>query len=158
CGERIRSTRRAHGRKTPRGTAQFDIVGCERLSTRGFAGAECGVAQQTTERMSMKLTRSVGYAVGILLRVDSAGSEEPMTAEAISKGCKFPPRFLYRVLRRMVDAGLLDGVSGPRGGYTLAKKPGQIKLLDIVEAVDEVENESGLVAVNRTHKPVIGYI
>jgi Rrf2 family protein len=106
----------------------------------------------------MKLTRSVGYAVGILLRVDSAGGDEPMTADAISKGCRFPPRFLYRVLRRMVDAGLLDGISGPRGGYTLAKKPGQIRLLDIVEAVDEVENESGLVAVTRAHRPVIGFI
>lgn len=106
----------------------------------------------------MKLTRSVGYAVGILLRVDEGGAEGPMTADAISKGCKFPPRFLYRVLRRLVDAGLLAGISGPRGGYSLAKKPRQIRLLDIMQAVDEADEGPGLVPVQRSQKAAIEFI
>jgi Rrf2 family protein len=106
----------------------------------------------------MKLTRSVGYAVGILLRVEAGGAAGPMTADSISKGCKFPPRFLYRVLRRLVDAGLLQGVSGPRGGYSLAKKPRQIRLLDIILAVDEADDGPGLVPVQKSHKPAISFI
>ncbi|HEY5312148.1 MAG TPA: Rrf2 family transcriptional regulator [Pirellulales bacterium] len=106
----------------------------------------------------MKLTRSVGYAVGILLRVEAGGAAGPMTADAISKGCKFPPRFLYRVLRRLVDAGLLQGVSGPRGGYSLARKPRQIRLLDILLAVDEADDGPGLVPVQKSHKPAIDLI
>ncbi len=106
----------------------------------------------------MKLTRSVGYAVGILLRVQGATEEGPMTADSISQGCKFPPRFLYRVLRRLVDAGLLQGISGPRGGYTLAKPPRQVRLLEIVQAVEEGANSGGLVPVNRQQKPAIDYV
>jgi Rrf2 family protein len=106
----------------------------------------------------MKLTRSVGYAVGILLRVERGGAAGPMTADAISKGCKFPPRFLYRVLRRLVDAGLLQGVSGPRGGYSLAKRPKQVRLLDIILAVDEVDDGPGLVPVQKSQKPAIDLI
>lgn len=106
----------------------------------------------------MKLTRSVGYAVGILLRVEGGGDAGPMTADAISKGCKFPPRFLYRVLRRLVDAGLLQGVSGPRGGYSLAKKPRQIRLLDIILAVDEADDGPGLVPVQKSQQRAIAFI
>jgi Rrf2 family protein len=108
--------------------------------------------------MFMKLTRSVGYAVGILLRVQGAVAEGPMTADSISQGCKFPPRFLYRVLRRLVDAGLLRGISGPRGGYTLAKSTRQVRLLEIVQAVEEGVNSGGLVPVNRQQKPAIEFV
>ncbi|MGE0607919.1 MAG: Rrf2 family transcriptional regulator [Pirellulales bacterium] len=83
----------------------------------------------------MQLSRSVSYAVGILLRLAAEGGG-PLTAARIARGCRFPPRFLYRVLRRMVDAGLLRGVSGPGGGYALARKPRAISLLDVVVAVD----------------------
>ena len=106
----------------------------------------------------MKLTRSVGYAVGILLRVQGAVGEGPMTADSISLGCKFPPRFLYRVLRRLVDAGLLRGISGPRGGYTLAKPPRQVRLLEIVQAVEEGAGSGGLLPVNRQQKPAIDFV
>ena len=84
----------------------------------------------------MNLSRSVSYAVAVLLRVEREPASGPLTAEQISKGCKFPPRFLYRILRRLVDAGLLTGVSGPGGGYMLARPAREISLLEIIEAID----------------------
>jgi Rrf2 family protein len=90
--------------------------------------------------------------------VQGAVEESPMTADSISQGCKFPPRFLYRVLRRLVDAGLLRGISGPRGGYTLAKPSRQVRLLEIVQAVEEGSNSGGLVPVNRQQKPAIEFV
>ena len=53
----------------------------------------------------MKLSSSISYAIGILLQVHVKGQEGPTTAATIATGCKFPPRFLYRILRRLVDAG-----------------------------------------------------
>ena len=103
----------------------------------------------------MKLTRSVSYAVAILLKVNKAKSGEAMTAAKIAKGAQFPPRFLYRVLRRLVDAGLLNGISGPGGGYSLAKKPRSISLLDIVIAVEGEQEPTLLDSVARGQsKPV----
>jgi Rrf2 family protein len=99
----------------------------------------------------MKLTLSVSYAVGILLRI-AAGSGDPMTAAAISKGCRFPPRFLYRILRRLVDAGLLRGVSGPGGGYQLARPARQINLLEVVQAVEGSEGRKPLPPVTPRHR------
>lgn len=103
----------------------------------------------------MKLTRSVSYALGIMLRVVEHDSEDPMSAAAIARGCEFPPRFLYRILRLLVDAGLLEGQSGPGGGYRLARRPREISLLDIVEAVEGPQEPDELVAVHRKHKKAV---
>jgi len=97
----------------------------------------------------MKLTRSVSYAVAILLKVKKSPGGSSMTAAKIAKGAQFPPRFLYRILRRLVDAGLLNGVSGPGGGYSLAKKPREISLLDIVLAVEGKQDPTLLDSVAR---------
>ncbi len=106
----------------------------------------------------MKLTRSVSYAVGILLKVHAESAGQAMTAARISKGSKFPPRFLYRVLRRLVDAGVLRGVSGPGGGYRLARPASQISLWDIVEAVEGPQQPSSLDVVNGRHRQAIQQI
>ena len=78
-----------------------------------------------------------------------------MTAAAISKGCDLPPRFLYRILRRMVDGGLMTGVSGPGGGYSLALPAQDITLLHIVQAVEGPPSPTVLKPVHRSHKQAI---
>lgn len=106
----------------------------------------------------MKMTRSVSYAVGILLRVLQEDSKGPMTAARIAKGCKFPPRFLYRVLRRLVDARLMNGVSGPGGGYALARPASKITLYDIVVAVEGSPENSKLAPVHKSQAHAIELI
>lgn len=106
----------------------------------------------------MKLTRSVSYAVGILLRVLREDSQAPMTAAKIAKGCKFPPRFLYRVLRRLVDAQLMHGVSGPGGGYALARPASKITLYDVVVAVEGAPETTTLAPVHKSQTKAIHLI
>jgi Rrf2 family iron-sulfur cluster assembly transcriptional regulator len=92
----------------------------------------------------MKLTLSVGYGVAVLLRIQAHADEGPVTAAKIARGCRFPRRFLYRVLHKLVDAGLLYGTSGPGGGYALARSPARITLLDIVAGVESRPAQSVL--------------
>ena len=107
---------------------------------------------------SMQLTRSVSYAIGILLNVERARAEGPVTATKIARKDQFPPRFLYRVLRRLVDAGILTGVSGPGGGYALAKSPEKISLAEIVEAVEGPQEATVLEPVATFHAAAIQQI
>jgi Rrf2 family protein len=106
----------------------------------------------------MRLTRSVSYAVGILLQVADESADYPVTAARIAKGCRFPPRFLYRILRRLVDAELLGGTSGPGGGYRLSRAPKAVTLLDIVAAVDSPPEPSVLTPVRLSHRAAIGKV
>jgi Rrf2 family protein len=47
-----------------------------------------------------------------------------------------PKEYLSKALQALSQAGLVVSTLGPSGGYRLAKKPGDITFLDIVEAVE----------------------
>jgi Rrf2 family protein len=47
-----------------------------------------------------------------------------------------PERFLLKVLKPLVSARVLLSIKGPNGGYRLARAPGEISMLEILEAVD----------------------
>jgi len=47
-----------------------------------------------------------------------------------------PKEYLSKALQALSQAGLVDGTLGPMGGYRLARAPGAITFLDIVEAVE----------------------
>ena len=52
-------------------------------------------------------------------------------------------RGLEPVLQALSRAGLLESLRGPRGGYRLARRPRDISLLDIVNAVAEGQEPGG---------------
>lgn len=47
--------------------------------------------------------------------------------------------YLFKHLRALAAANIVDALPGPRGGYRLSKKPKLITLLNIVEAIDGSE-------------------
>ena len=106
----------------------------------------------------MKLNRSVSYAVGILLQIDDLAGDGYVTATRIARGCRFPPRFLYRILRRLVAAGVLRGTSGPGGGYALAKPAQRITLFEIVAGVEAGLEASVLEPVRASQRAAIAQI
>lgn len=61
---------------------------------------------------------------------------EVVTAQEIARREKVPLRFLLKIMRSLVDAGIVKSVRGVTGGYALARPPGKITLLDVVEAVE----------------------
>lgn len=44
--------------------------------------------------------------------------------------------YLLKHLRALTAAGVTEATPGPRGGYRLARKPADITMLDVVEAID----------------------
>lgn len=47
--------------------------------------------------------------------------------------------YLFKHLRALAAAHIVDALPGPRGGYRLSRAPKRITLLDIVEAIDGKE-------------------
>jgi len=62
------------------------------------------------------------------------------------------------VLGKLVDAGLLEGTSGPVGGYHLARSPRTITLLDIANAVEAPLEPMSLQPARRKHRRAMGAI
>ncbi len=65
-------------------------------------------------------------------------SGQTQTSEQIATATQVPPRYLYKVLQSLAQAGLIHSQPGPRGGYSLAIPADQICLLDVVNTVASI--------------------
>src|SRR5262249_41182615 len=82
----------------------------------------------------MKLTRQSCYALHALAFMAEENNNKPMASQNIAAGRNIPDRFLLKVLKPLVDKGVLGSVKGPNGGYTLSRPASKISLLEIIEA------------------------
>ena len=63
--------------------------------------------------------------------------KEPTSLTEISLRQGISISFLEQLFLKLRKNNLVQSVRGPSGGYVLTKPPGQIKLLSIINAVDE---------------------
>jgi Rrf2 family transcriptional regulator, iron-sulfur cluster assembly transcription factor len=59
-----------------------------------------------------------------------------LNATEISEELKVPKEFVSKVLQILTESGIVGSKKGKSGGFYLAKRPSQIKLIDIVTAID----------------------
>lgn len=84
----------------------------------------------------MRISRSFVYAAEALTQLARQPSGATLSATQMADGGGVSSRFLLHVLRLLVEAGLLTSRKGPAGGYTLARPPAEISLLEVLEAVE----------------------
>ena len=64
------------------------------------------------------------------------GGTAPIQAKAIARRQGIPARFLEQVLHAMKKAGLVSSQRGAQGGYVLSKKPTEVSVAEILEALE----------------------
>jgi Rrf2 family protein len=84
----------------------------------------------------MKLTRASSYALHAVAFMAVQKHDRPIASHNIAQARGIPERFLLKVLKPLVSARVLLSIKGPNGGYRLAKKPDDITMLEVLEAVD----------------------
>jgi Rrf2 family protein len=77
-----------------------------------------------------------------VLDIASNEAGRPVQSKDIMRRQSIPERYLEPVMQRLVHAGLLAGVRGPRGGYRLARERRRIKLAEIVRLVEAMDREN----------------
>lgn len=83
------------------------------------------------------ITRETDYAIRALYYLAQHEGEGVLPASVLAEEMAIPYRFLRRILRQLVDKGLLVSVRGKQGGLRLAKAPEAISLLDIIAVMDQ---------------------
>ena len=83
----------------------------------------------------MQITRQADYAVRAVLHLARSGEQRTATS-TIAEEQHIPPSFLAKIISQLSIAGLLHTSRGARGGVTLARHPGEITLLEVIEAID----------------------
>ncbi len=86
--------------------------------------------------MTMEITKAADYGLRAMYRLGRTPRESSALIGDIASEMNIPAQFLHKVMPRLVKAGLVRSRRGARGGYKLAKDPGEISLLDIVQAID----------------------
>jgi Rrf2 family protein len=83
----------------------------------------------------MQITRQADYAVRAVLYLARNGEQRAATSQ-VAQEQRIPPSFLAKIISQLSIAGLLHTSRGARGGVTLAREPGDISLLEVIEAID----------------------
>ena len=85
----------------------------------------------------MKLTSKGRYAVMAMADLAKNRVKEPTSLTEISLRQGISIAYLEQLFLKLRKNNLVQSVRGPAGGYVLSKPPGEIKLLSIINAVDE---------------------
>ena len=79
-------------------------------------------------------SRTIEYAMRAMVAL-AAGAGRPMTTRQIAETMKVPQSYLSKVLQSQVRAGLVHSTRGLRGGFVLARKPEDLNMMEILNAV-----------------------
>jgi Rrf2 family transcriptional regulator, iron-sulfur cluster assembly transcription factor len=91
----------------------------------------------------MKLSTKGRYAVTALADIALNGEARPVTLADISGRQEISLAYLEQLFVRLRRAGIVASVRGPGGGYLLAREPAELRIADIMAAVDERLNAMG---------------
>lgn len=84
------------------------------------------------------LSQTVEYALRAVVHLSSV-SPSPQTTEEIARVTRVPQAYLAKVLQCLVQSGLLRSQRGIGGGISLARKPSEMTILEVVNAVDPIQ-------------------
>jgi Rrf2 family protein len=87
----------------------------------------------------MKMNEGVEWAMHSCVNLSWLPGEA-VTAKRLAAFYDLPTAYLNKQLQALTRAGILTSVSGPKGGFQLARDPRNISLLDIVIAIDGADD------------------
>ena len=90
----------------------------------------------------LRISRKIDYAVRAMVHLASLPDGKVVPFREIGRQMDVPEDFLAKILKTLVDHGLVRSSRGPHGGYRLARAASTINVLEVIEAAE------GPVAIN----------
>jgi Rrf2 family protein len=84
----------------------------------------------------VKLTEGVEWALHCLIVLSALPPDRALAAGRLAEFHGVPPAYLAKHLQALSRAGVLRTLTGPRGGYQLARPAADINVLEVIHAVD----------------------
>lgn len=84
----------------------------------------------------MKLNQATDYAFRMVLHMSLLPFGTKITGGELAKAQNIPDRFLLKIMRNLTAAKIMQSYRGVDGGFSLLKKPKDVTLLSVVEAVE----------------------
>ncbi len=90
----------------------------------------------------LRISRKIDYGLRAMVYLASIPPDVVVPFREIARQMLVPEDFLAKILKTLVDEGLVRSSRGPHGGYVLARPPTDISFLEVIEAVE------GPIAIN----------
>jgi Rrf2 family protein len=84
----------------------------------------------------VKLSNKGRYAVRALFDIAFFNDGRPTQVKDIAERQDIPPRFLEQIFQDLKRAGIVGSKRGPLGGYSLSRRPIEIRLGDVIRALE----------------------
>ena len=84
----------------------------------------------------MKLNQATDYAFRMVLHMAVIPAGKQMPGGELSTSELIPERFLLKIMRSLIKAGIMKSYRGVEGGFALNKDPKEITLLDVIRAIE----------------------
>jgi Rrf2 family protein len=84
----------------------------------------------------VKLSTRARYGTRALLELALHKYGEPVALKDIAKAQQISLPYLEHLVAPLIAGGIIRSTKGPRGGISLARKPAEIKLVEIVQALE----------------------
>ena len=76
--------------------------------------------------------RKLMYALEAVVDIAHNARPDPVQSKAVTRRQGIPHRYLEQVMQHLVHTGILKGVRGPKGGYTLARERRRITVGEVI--------------------------
>ncbi len=86
--------------------------------------------------MTVIFSKKCEYGLQAVLYLAAQVSKENIPAEEIATKLSIPKEFVSKILQSLTESGIVNSQKGKSGGFSIAKDPKLIKLIDIVTAID----------------------
>jgi Rrf2 family protein len=84
----------------------------------------------------MRLSTKSRYGVRAVFDIAYHGGGNGVQVKDIARRQEISPRYLEQIFQKLRDAGIITSKRGPQGGYSLAKKPQNIKVGEIIRVTE----------------------
>src|SRR5215217_4058533 len=84
----------------------------------------------------ISITTKSPYALQALAELGRCGGADPVPIGELARRRNIPVQFLEQLFATLRRAGVLRSQRGVKGGYTFARPPSEITVLEVVELLD----------------------
>jgi len=89
--------------------------------------------------MTVIFSKKCEYGLQAALYLAAHREKGPIASDEIAEVLHIPKEFVSKILQSLTKFNLIGSKKGKSGGFFLSKPPEDIKLIDIVEAIDGLD-------------------
>ena len=91
------------------------------------------------------LSQTAAYALRAVIHLARSAGDDPVRVEDVSESLGVPRNYLSKILHALARDGVLESTRGPGGGFRLLHPAETLRLSDVIQGFDPVEERRGCI-------------